>query len=293
LGDAESRGLRQRMTFAIAGMGLAILLAALLLVSGGCGLEKNSAELAGKPAASAVSTPDIANASIAPATAGSAAAAAAAEANWPDPARYEKEIAAFEQADRAAMPPAGAVLAIGSSSMRGWHKTISRDLAPLTIIPRGFGGSTMHDLEAYADRVIFPYKPRAILIYEGDNDIAAGVPPAAVLASFARLVERIHAQLPGTRVYVLSAKPSPLRWEHWPRTAELNAGLRAACEADPLLEFSDVATPMLGENGQPRPELFLGDRLHMNAQGYVLWTQIVRPALVEKEQAGENAGAGK
>lgn len=203
--------------------------------------------------------------------------------SWPDPARLAKDIEKFEAADQTAFPPAGAVLAVGSSSIRGWHRTIEQDLSPLTIIPRGFGGSTMYDLAHYADRVIFPYKPRAILIYEGDNDIAAGIPPVAVLQTFADLVRRIHGRLPGTRVYVLAVKPSPSRWKWWNGMSELNAMLRAACEKNPWLDFIDVATPMLDDQGKPRPELYIGDRLHLSAEGYALWTRVVREVLLEKE----------
>ena len=206
-----------------------------------------------------------------------------AKVSWPDPARLAKEIEKFEAADQAAFPPAGAVLATGSSSMRGWHRTIEQDLAPLTVIPRGFGGSTMNDLAHYADRVIFPYQPRAILIYEGDNDISGGIPPAMALQTFTELVERIHRQLPGTRVYVLAVKPSPSRWKWWEGMRALNSLLRTACEQDPLLHFIDVATPMLDDKGDPRPALYIGDRLHLSAEGYVLWTRVVREVLMEKE----------
>jgi len=92
-------------------------------------------------------------------------------------AKYEKEIQDFESADRKQFPPPGAIVCIGSSSMKGWHSTIVNDLAPLTIIPRGFGGSSMNDALHYVDRIVIPYKPRAVAVYEGDNDIADGISP--------------------------------------------------------------------------------------------------------------------
>jgi lysophospholipase L1-like esterase len=141
----------------------------------------------------------------------------------------------------------------------------------------------MYDLAHYADRVIFPYRPRAILIYEGDNDISAGIPPAVVLRTFTELVERIHRRFPDTRVYVLAVKPSPSRWKCWEGMRELNALLLGACEKDSLLHFVDVATPMLDDKGEPRPELYIGDRLHLSADGYALWTRVVREVLLEKE----------
>ena len=94
---------------------------------------------------------------------------------YSNPERFESSVAGFEKSDAEAMPPAGAVLCIGSSSMRMWHPTIKEDLAPLTVIPRGFGGSTMNDLLAFTDRIVMPYKPRAILVYEEDNDAQGGI----------------------------------------------------------------------------------------------------------------------
>ena len=94
---------------------------------------------------------------------------------YPNPERFEKAVQAFEAKDKKDPPPASAIVCTGSSSMVGWHKTIRNDLAPLTVIPRGFGGSTMNDVLYYAERVAIPYRPRAILVYEGDNDIACGI----------------------------------------------------------------------------------------------------------------------
>ncbi|MCE2540582.1 MAG: SEL1-like repeat protein [Acidobacteria bacterium] len=133
-----------------------------------------------------------------------------------DPTRFEEAIEAFEAEDRAMMPPAGAIVVTGSSSIRRWHPTLKQDLAPLTVIPRGFGGSTMQDVEHYLDRIVLPYEPRAVVIYEGDNDTGRfGVPPAEIAGRLEAIVERIHAVLPSTRVYVMSVKPSLARVAVW------------------------------------------------------------------------------
>lgn len=203
------------------------------------------------------------------------------------PEKWEKNIAAFEAADRTNPPPTGLILCIGSSSMRKWHPTIRRDLAPLTLIPRGFGGSTMNDVLYFADRVVLPYRPRAILLYEGDNDINKGVSPEAVRDTFLVLTRKVHAQLPDTRFYVIAIKPSPKRWEIWPEMERANSLLKAACDADNRLEFIDVASAMLNEAGQPRPEIFVDDELHLNRQGYEIWTQVVRPVLMRRERAAD------
>src|SRR5687767_15921673 len=106
--------------------------------------------------------------------------------------------------------------------MAGWHSTIKQDLAPLPVIPRGFGGSNMNDALHYVDRVVTRYRPRAVVIYEGDNDIGMGIAPERVRDTFVKFVNSVHRQLPETRIYVISIKPSPKRWELWGKVVEAN-----------------------------------------------------------------------
>lgn len=204
-----------------------------------------------------------------------------------DPTRFEKAIARFEAADAQARPPGGAVLCVGSSSIRMWHGNLAEDLSPLTVIGRGFGGSNMNDLLHYADRVVLPYRPRAVLIYEGDNDISQGVSPRQIARTFEELVDVIHGELPGCRIYMLSIKPSLARWEMWPQMVEANRLLAKVCDRDRRLTYIDIAGPMLGEDGRPRAELFVKDRLHMNRAGYEDWRDVVRPVVVEAERGYE------
>jgi lysophospholipase L1-like esterase len=206
---------------------------------------------------------------------------------YPDPLRFSSEIAAFEKQDREAMPPAGAVVCVGSSSMRMWHDRIRQDLAPLTIIPRGFGGSTMNDLLVYLDRIVLAYHSRAVVIYEGDNDAVLGIKPAAVRDTFQKIVARIHQKQPEARVYVLSVKPSASRWPLWPQIRETNALLERECKRDPRLTYVDVASPLLDETGHPGKQYFLGDNLHLNAKGYDRWRDTLRPILLKAEQPFE------
>lgn len=203
--------------------------------------------------------------------------------SWPDPTRYESSIRAFEAADSVSAPPMHQLLAIGSSSIAAWHPTIARDLAPMTVIPRGFGGSVMNDVLHYVDRVVLPYRPRAILLYEGDNDISRGLSPDTIRACFDALVAKVHAQLPGTRIYVLSLKPSGARWDLWPQMQAVNRLLAIACQADHRLTFVDVAAPLIGVDARPDTLLFRSDRLHLNAAGYRVWTAMVRPVLMAGE----------
>ncbi len=199
------------------------------------------------------------------------------------PDRLESEILAFEQQDRKQPPPEGAIVAVGSSSMRGWHDTIEQDLEPLTIIPRGFGGSTFNELLYYMDRIVLKYKPRAVLIYEGDNDVAEGLAPKQIESLFLDVIETIHQELPETRIYVISVKPSMARWNLQRVMEQTNHFLEKACKKDDRLTYINTADKMLDGSGHLREELFLDDDLHMNKKGYQLWKEIVRPILIEKE----------
>jgi lysophospholipase L1-like esterase len=167
--------------------------------------------------------------------------------------------------------------------MKGWHPTIVEDLAPLTVIPRGFGGSSMNDALHFVDRIVIAYKPRAVVLYEGDNDIAGGVAPARIVESFRAFVEKVHKELPETRVYVLSIKPSISRWNLWPQMKEANRLLEQACSKDRRLVYVDVAGVMLDGNGEPKKELFQEDNLHMTRAGYELWRDTLKPVLIKAE----------
>jgi lysophospholipase L1-like esterase len=212
-------------------------------------------------------------------------ASAPAAPPWPDPARLEADVRAIERADSTGVAPKrGAIVAYGSSSIRFWHPTIARDLSPLPIAPRGFGGSTMHDAVVYAPRLLLPLEPRAVLLYEGDNDIEAGVSPDAVRDEFLELLHTVRASRPDCRFYVLSIKPAPARWKYWDAARTANGQLRDACEAETLCTYVDVATPMLvPSSGRPRPELYLADSLHMTPKGYEVWRRVVRRALFRGE----------
>lgn len=209
------------------------------------------------------------------------------EVPYPSPERWERAITAFEGMDAGNPPPAGAIVVIGSSSIVYWHERIHDDLAPLTIIARGFGGAMVNDVLHYAHRMIIPYQPRAVLIYVGENDIAAGVFVPTVEARFRELVQLLRAKLPEARLYLMSQKPSPSRAKHASALMELNDILRAMCEEASEMTFVDITPGMLDEEGRAIAGLFLDDMLHMNRQGYEAWIEAIRPLLLEHELAFE------
>lgn len=194
---------------------------------------------------------------------------------------WESSIVAFEQADRESPPEAGAIVFTGSSSIRRWS-SLAEDMDPLPVLNRGFGGSHIAHVNHYADRIVVPYAPAAVVLYAGDNDLASGgeKTPESVLADFRRFVGIVHEADPDTPVFFLSIKPSLLRWDRWPVMREANARISDFAADTEAVEYLDVATPMLGEDGEPRPELFALDGLHLSDEGYALWTGIVKPALL-------------
>ena len=213
------------------------------------------------------------------------------ERQYGSPTRFENSIKRFEAKDKERTPPAGAIVCVGSSSVRGWHATIQQDLAPLTIIPRGFGGSNMNDALHYLDRIVLRYHPRAIVLYEGDNDIAQGISPRKITKTFQAFVNRVHRELPDCRIYFLAIKPSIRRWTLWPQMQQANQSIAAACATDKRLTYVDVAGGMLNAAGQPRPEIFMKDQLHTTRGGYLIWRDALRPVLMRRELRFETISA--
>lgn len=214
-----------------------------------------------------------------------ACAAVAHGQELPDPKRFETDILRFEEQDREQMPPTGAIVLTGSSSIARWGNQAPAALAPLTVIPRGFGGSTMRDLAHYLDRVAIAYQPRAILIYEGDNDTGgeSPVPNEAIVADLQQIIARIHEKLPQTRIYILSIKPSILRWSRWGVAQEVNAAYRRIAAEDPLLYYVDVAPYLLNKDGTVMTDIFVEDGLHLNDLGNAIWGAAIKAALMPME----------
>ncbi|MBE65536.1 MAG: hypothetical protein CMQ30_02555 [Gammaproteobacteria bacterium] len=209
----------------------------------------------------------------------------------PDPVRYESQIISFEEQDFADPPPNNAVLLVGSSSIRFWNNSAA-ELAPLTAINRGFGGSVMNDVIYYFDRIISKYNPRAIVLYEGDNDLAWGLTPSTILSQFDKLIGMIKASLPQTRIYVLSVKPSIARSHLWEKAKIVNGGFSKRSETDDQITHIDVDSYMFKENGEVRGDIFVSDGLHLNLAGYKIWSEVIRSALTVNESPYESLSMG-
>lgn len=193
------------------------------------------------------------------------------------PERWEKTIAAFEKQDKAKPPPENAILFVGSSSIRMWK--LGKYFPDLKTINRGFGGSEMADVLHFTPRIVLKYKPRTIVVYEGDNDISHGKTPEQLRKEVEDFVKMVRAVLSDVKIIFLAVKPSLSRWQLADVQRQANAKIESYCQKNKNLVFVDVFQPMLGDDGRPRPELFAKDGLHLNHTGYQLWTKLLRPHL--------------
>lgn len=196
--------------------------------------------------------------------------------NTHDFARWEKEISGYEQMDRTNPPPKGGVLFIGSSTIRMW-KTLGDDFPGAPVINRGFGGSEIVDATHFADRIVFPYEPQAIFFRSGGNDIHNGRSPGRVFGDFVEFVKTVHARLPRTEIFFISWSPSASRWKEAADDKKLNQLVREYAQRTPRVHYIETYSIALDADGNPRPELFLSDKLHFNAAGYKLLADRVRP----------------
>jgi lysophospholipase L1-like esterase len=211
----------------------------------------------------------------------SSSAALAQTAAPVDPDKFEPDIRKFDDADRAAVPPAGGIVFTGSSSIRLWT-SIAQDFPGVATINRGFGGSEISDAIRYVDRIVIRYRPSQVVFYSGDNDLNGGKSPAQVAAGYKTFVDAIHAKLPRTRIVIISIKPSLARWALVDKMRDTNRRVQELVGKDSTrLAFVDVFTPMLGADGRPRPELYVDDGLHMTPAGYEIWKNALAPVLTQ------------
>jgi len=194
--------------------------------------------------------------------------------------RFENEITNFEKQDSTNGIDKGEILMIGSSSFRMWE-TMYKDLAPRKVLNRGFGGSTIPEVIHYADRIIFPYQPEKIVLYAGENDIAAGQSASQVFKSYKKFVSLVKEKLPNTKISFVSMKPSISRWHLWHEYKIGNDLIAAFCKTKPKLNYIDISEVMLIDNERIDSIIFIEDGLHMNALGYERWTKIIHPKLNE------------
>ena len=194
--------------------------------------------------------------------------------------KWEETIQAFEALDRTETYPDDSILFVGSSSILLWS-TIEEDMTPYPVIQRGFGGSKLSDVAWYAKRLIYPHQVRALVMFVG-NDISGrenDKSPEEVGRLFRYILDVVREKYPVTPVFYIEITPTDSRWDSWPQIREANRVLKTVCEEDPNTYFISTSGSFLGDDGKPNPDLFREDELHLNREGYLKWTEIIKAAI--------------
>lgn len=199
-------------------------------------------------------------------------------AGLPSTNRFEPEVLKFEALDRRLPPPPRPILFVGSSSIRLWTN-LPTAIQARPVINRGFGGSRLKDLLRFFNRLVLPYGPSVLVVYEGDNDLAEGQTPAEIAQDLAVFLDRAETELRGTAIVLLTVKPSPSRKHLLEAQMEFNQRLKTMAAARQRVRVVDVASPLLDSHGKPDPRFFGADQLHLNADGYEAWRKPVLDAI--------------
>lgn len=199
-----------------------------------------------------------------------------------DPLVWAEEIADFERDAAQNSYPENAVVFVGSSSIRLWT-SLKEDMAPIPVIQRGFGGAKLGDVDYYAQRLVNAYKPAAVVVFIGTNDISADMAYtpkqlAETYKSFVTKVRRGQARVP---IYYIGITPSVMKWEVWNRGQATNKLIREYIEQDNNHVFIDTSSALLKELGEPNPDNYIWDGLHLSEKGYAIWTGIIKPHVIQ------------
>jgi len=205
-----------------------------------------------------------------------------------DKVRFQSAIAKFLSEDSVQPPPQRAILFIGSSIFRRWE-SLRADMAPLPVFNRAFGGSRTHEVLYYIDRIVVPYQPKIIVYYCGSNDAGGSVPAVKAAANITEFFERVKDRLPETKIFFVSVNRSPARTARWPGIDSINTLIQEYCRRTENRYFIDVNAALFDDQGKPRLDLYLEDRLHFKSASYIEFTKIIKPVL-EREWQMINSG---
>ena len=200
-----------------------------------------------------------------------------------NPLVWEEDIVELETVTRGQCPPDTCVVFVGSSSIRFWD-SIAADMSPIRVIQHGFGGAKLNDIVHYAPRLVTAYRPRAVVVFAGTNDIdpRAQKTPAALLESYQAFVRVVDKAMPELPIYYIGITPSPMRWSVWPVAQEANRLIKEWSDTRNNLHFIDTSKVLLSDDGEPDGENYVIDGLHLSDQGYGRWTAVIRPRLLKE-----------
>jgi len=200
-----------------------------------------------------------------------------------DPLVWEASVSALEAKTGNLYVPGQAVVFVGSSSIRLW-RTLEEDMAPMPVVRHGFGGAKLNAVVYYAERLVSAYRPRAVVVFAGTNDIdpASSKAPEVLLASYQAFVDKVRSKQPGLPIFYIGITPSPRRWTVWPIAQRTNRLIEDWSRADPNQHFIDTSSALLGSNGKPNPDNYFFDGLHLSKRGYGIWREIIRQRLLDE-----------
>ncbi len=197
------------------------------------------------------------------------------------PKKFEKEFTRFTDEDKKGIDTTNLVVFIGSSTFTMWHNLQSY-FPNSNVLNRGFGGSKLTDVINYADQILYPYRPKQVVLYEGDNDLGSGIKPDDLLSDLKVFIRLTEIKLPGVPIVLLSVKYSPKRHKNKDKITEFNSKMKDFASTKPQLKYVDIAPITLNEDGSYKRELFLADTLHVNQVCYKLYAQKIEPFLLKK-----------
>jgi lysophospholipase L1-like esterase len=199
-----------------------------------------------------------------------------------DPLVWEEDVQALEAADAGGNNPDNAVVFIGSSSIRLWDN-LDTDMAPVTVIRRGFGGSKLNDVVYYAQRLVNVHQPVAVVVFAGSNDLRPGdtKPAEVLLESYKQFIAKVRVSQKDLPIYFIAITPTISRWAVWPEVQQTNQLIAEYSAQDDNLHVIDTGQALLGDDGKPNPENYRLDRLHLSEQGYAIWTRLIRPHVLQ------------
>ena len=207
------------------------------------------------------------------------------------PSPWEHSIRAFEARDRSRAPVQGSIVFVGSSSFALWS-SLEADMAPLPVVNRGFGGALIDDVVRYADRIVVPYHPAAVVLFAGTNDISGAQPVSAayVAERFDAFVAKVRLAVPEALIFYVAITPSRARCRRWPLAMEANRLIEARVSADVRLRFIDLSRFLVGGDGTPDPEFYRRDGLHPSKSGYRVWAREIAVALHQETALMQKLG---
>jgi len=194
---------------------------------------------------------------------------------------FYNEVHEFQKKDSISMPASNGIVFVGSSSLRMWTD-LEQTFKSYHAINRGFGGSELTNANDWIKELVLVHKPRQVVIYSGENDVASGASAAQTYDRFVTFFNNIRQNLPKANITFISMKLSPSRAQFSNIILKANADIKEYLSKQKNADYIDIASKMLDSKGGYRPELFQDDMLHMKPAGYAIWTKEITPYLKKK-----------